>query len=166
MRYASIDEYEVTNGIGNGVSLYVQGCGFHCPGCFNQSAWDFNGGKEWTEEVEKDFFQLIDRPYIKRISVLGGEPLENPHSIYRLTDKIRQQYGNQKSIWIFSGYTWDEIMKSRERTKAILNADVLVDGRFEEDNKDLSLKFRGSTNQRVIDIKKSLEKGDIILWNN
>ena len=134
------------------------------PGCFNSEAWDFNGGKEWTNEIEDEFLKLIDRPYIKRVSILGGEPLERPYPIFCLTNRIRSKYKNTKSIWLYSGYTWKEIMNSREMTKAILNADVLVDGRFEEDKKDLSLQFRGSNNQRIIDVKKSLVKGEVVLW--
>ena len=166
MRYAKIDEYEVVNGKYGGISLYVQGCPHRCPGCFNPETWDFNGGKEWTNEVKEEFLNLINRPYIKRVSILGGEPLERPYPIYCLTDKIKRQFGNQKSIWIYSGYTWEEIMNSRERTKAILSADILVDGRFEEDKKDLALKFRGSTNQRIIDIQKSLQEGKVILYGD
>ena len=165
MRYASIESFDICNGEGVGVSLFVQGCNFRCHGCFNSNAWDFNGGKEWTKEVEEEFMKLIDRPYINRVSILGGEPLAAPYQVYRLTERIRQRYGDRKNIWIYSGYTWDEIVSSCEKTKAIINANVLVDGRFEEDKKDLSLKFRGSSNQRLIDVKKSFEKGDVVLWD-
>ena len=177
MRYANIDEHEVSNGIENGVSLYIQGCDFHCSGCFNQSTWDFNGGKEWTEETEKEFFKLIDRPYIKRVSILGGSPLakENLDGVLNLVKQIRLLFP-EKSIWLYTGYTWDYIfydhinavdVVGNEKRKEILKyCDVLIDGRFEEDKKDLSLRFRGSSNQRIIDVQKSLNKGEIVLWQH
>ena len=169
---------DISNGEGIGVSLFVQGCHFHCNGCFNIETWDFNGGKEWTKEVENEFINLIDRPYIKRVSVLGGEPLadENVRKIYLLTKKIKALYPDKK-IWLYSGYTYEQLIdkdlfgllkgtQSDDYRRLILheNVDILVDGLFENDKKDLSLKFRGSSNQRVIDVKKSLENGDTILW--
>ena len=109
MRYAKIEEYEVSNGHLGGQSLYVQGCRFRCPHCFNPETWDFNGGKEWTPEIEDKFIELASRPYIKRISLLGGECLadENLDGVLNLVNKIRLSFPN-KSIWIYSGYTWKE----------------------------------------------------------
>ena len=190
MRYASINEYEVANGISNGISLYVQGCDFHCPGCFNKSAWDFNGGKEWTKETEEDFLKLIDRPYIKRVSILGGEPLasQNLDGVLNLVNQIRLSLP-EKSIWLYTGFViedigfckamsdfakgeidWETALNTEYdnllRNMIVSKVDVLVDGRFEDDKKDLSLQFRGSSNQRIILVRESLEQGEIILWNN
>ncbi len=185
MRYHLIRETDVANGEGIGVALFVQGCLFHCPGCFNPETWDFNSGKEWTPEVEEKFLKLINRPYIKRVSILGGEPLadKNVISVYELVNKILVLFPD-KTIWLYTGYTVnffevpnsdhteiELIPKSNNecdlmRASIINNCNVVVDGRFEENKKDLSLRFRGSNNQRLIDIPKSLEKGEIVLWNN
>ena len=106
MRYALMREMDISNGKGIGVSLFVQGCPIHCKGCFNQNIWNFEGGKEWTEEVKNKFFGLIDKPYIKRISLLGGEPLvyENLPDIYNLIKEIKSKFPN-KDIWLYTGYT-------------------------------------------------------------
>jgi len=111
VRYAQILPFEVCNGEGIGCSLFTQGCKFHCKGCFNEEAWDFNGGKEWTEEIEEKFLELISKPYIKRISILGGEPLANLNvrKVYLLTKRIKHLFPDKK-IWLYSGYTYDEIM--------------------------------------------------------
>ena len=183
MRYSKIDECEMVNGSGCGISIYCQGCHLRCPGCFNSKAWDFNGGKEWTYEIEEEFLKLIDRPYIKRISILGGEPLadENVSDVLGLVNKIRFLFPN-KSIWLYSGYTWENIMYARmphpqhhtrkeflywnQRNEIISMVDILVDGRFEEEKKDLSLAFRGSSNQRIISVQESLQQKEIVLWTN
>jgi anaerobic ribonucleoside-triphosphate reductase activating protein len=179
IRYAQIRSMDVSNGESVGCALFVQGCHFHCKNCFNSETWDFNGGKEWTPEVEEGFIKLIDRPYIKRISLLGGEPLadENVSDVLKLVNKIRILFP-QKTIWLYTGYTWEAIFNpvvmddvNPERDMAILKrqcivstCDVLVDGRFEEDKRNLTLKFRGSSNQRLIDIQETLRKGEIVLW--
>ena len=194
MRYASIRELDISNGEGVGVALFVQGCPFnpHCYNCFNPDTWDFNGGKEWTPEVEDKFIELASRPYIKRISLLGGEPLadENLDGVLHLVDRFRLSLPN-KTIWLYTGYEVNlesyEILTigkeyaktryeftttqpSRSNTanflrKSILNnVDVLVDGRYIDSQRDVNLKWRGSKNQRVIDIKQSLQKGKVTLW--
>lgn len=155
MRYAQITPFEVCNGKGAGVSLFVQGCRFHCKGCFNSDAWDFDGGKEWTNEVEDKFFDLIDKPYIKRISILGGEPLaeENLTRLYYLISSIKETYPNKK-IWLYTGYTLEELNKENiyrndDRQLILKKCDVLVDGRFIESLRDITLQFRGSSNQNI-----------------
>ena len=179
IRYASIRKLDISNGEGIGVALFVQGCPFHCYNCFNPETWDFNGGKEWTEEIEKEFLSLIDRPYIKRISILGGEPLaeQNLNGILELTNKIRVLFP-EKTIWLYTGYTWEQIMfpvvtddfnPDREkllqtRREVLQLCDVLVDGRYIDSQRDITLKWRGSKNQKVIDVQKSLRNGEIILW--
>jgi anaerobic ribonucleoside-triphosphate reductase activating protein len=165
MRYASIRELDISNGEGVGVALFVQGCHFHCKNCFNSKAWDFNDGKEWTEEVKNNFLKLIDKPYIKRVSILGGEPLakENYLEVRYLLKELKQKYPDKK-IWLYTGYTFDVFENYRELLRTIIYCDVLVDGQFEEDKKDFTLKFRGSSNQRVIDVQESLKQNKVVLY--
>ena len=177
MRYASIRKMDISNGEGIGVSLFVQGCKFMCLNCFNQEAWDFNGGKEWTPKVEEEFLELIDRPYITRISILGGEPLEsvNVRQLYLLIKKIKERFSDKK-IWLYTGYIYENILinnlnqllhstQTDEYRQSIVKlCDVLVDGQFETDKKDLTLKFRGSKNQRVIDIQETLKQNKVVLY--
>lgn len=177
MRYASIRDMDISNGQGLGVSLFVQGCYFHCKNCFNSETWDFNGGKEWTTEIKEKFLKLIDRDYIERVTILGGEPLvdQNVESVLDLVKEIREKFPKKK-IWIYTGYKWNAILYpvvtddfnlERDRIlqirRDILNyIDVLVDEKFEDDKKDLTLKWKGSSNQHVIDVKRSLEESKII----
>lgn len=177
MRYASIRDMDISNGEGLGVSLFVQGCSFHCKNCFNSETWDFNGGKEWTEDVKNQFFKLIDKDYIERVTILGGEPLvdENVESVLKLVKEIREKFPNKK-IWIYTGYKWkyiltpivtDDFNLERDRIleirRNVLNyIDVLVDEKFEDDKKDLTLKWKGSSNQHVIDVKESLKQHKMI----
>lgn len=166
MRYASIRSMDISNGEGVGVSLFVQGCHFHCKNCFNQDTWDFSGGKEWNREIEDEFMKLVSRPYIKRVSLLGGEPLvdENVLDIMRLINRIKTECPDKK-IWCYTGYTWEQIFPivnpylnltqaEMTRQNVVKNCDILVDGRFVEEEKDLSLEFRGSKNQKIIDVKE------------
>ena len=181
MRYAQIRSMDISNGEGVGVSLFVQGCPFHCFGCFNSETWNFDGGKEWTEETEDKFMKLIDRPYIKRISFLGGEPLaeQNLDDILSLIKEIRISCP-KKTIWLYTGYNFD-LLKSEyneykytpfatnanewlTRWEIITNIDVLVDGEYIDEQKDLTLKFRGSKNQRVINVKETLKQGKVVLY--
>lgn len=161
MRFAQIRDLDVSNGEGIGMSLFLQGCPFHCKDCFNPETWDFNGGKEWTQEIENKFLNLISRPFIERVSILGGEPLSQSYELFLLISKIKECHPGIK-VWIYSGYTIEEILNSRERTKGIIGADVLVDGRFDTNKKDINLKFKGSSNQRIIDIQNTLLKGEIV----
>lgn len=188
MRYSSMRNLDISNGEGVGVSLFVQGCPFHCFGCFNSDTWDFNGGKEWTEKTKDKFMKLINRPYIKRISFLGGECLaeQNLDEILSLIKQIRISFP-EKTIWLYTGFEWNEIMNYKikadlcedntsfekhikedlsmiKRKNIISNVDVLVDGEYIDEQKDLSLKFRGSKNQSVIDVKQSLAQNKIVLY--
>ena len=167
MRYALIREMDISNGEGIGVSLFVQGCHFHCKGCFNQETWDFNGGKEWTEEIENKFFELVNRPYVRRISILGGEPLadENVDGVLNLILKLKQKYPFKK-IWLYTGYTYEAIKEKEYDSGAHLSrgiildtVDVLVDGTYIKEQRDITLSFRGSRNQRI------WKKGEDGLWN-
>lgn len=184
MRYAQIRSMDISNGEGVGVSLFVQGCPFHCKNCFNSETWDFNGGKEWTEEIEEKFMKLIDRPYIKRVSFLGGECLaeQNLDEVLKLVKEIRISFP-EKTIWLYTGFCWNDIMCSfaglqadcvvldkkdteawEKRRKIISNVNVLVDGKYIDEQKDLTLKWRGSKNQHVIDVKQSLAQNKVILY--
>ena len=177
MKYASIRELDISNGESVGVALFVQGCPFnpHCHNCFNPETWDFNGGKEWTKDVEKEFLNLIKRPYIKRISFLGGEPLaeQNLDDILNLVNEIRPSFPN-KNIWLYSGYTWEsiffvfglDISNNSKRREIIRKCNIMVDGKYIDSKRDVSLKWRGSSNQRVIDIQKTLQRGEIVLHCN
>lgn len=168
MRYSKIHKLDVSNGSGIGVALFVQGCHFHCKNCFNKETWDFDGGKEWTSKIERKFLDLMDRPYITRVTMLGGEPLadENIDDVMYLLYKIRDRFGDSKKIWIYTGYTFEEIQngysnKSCERKNVLLLADVLVDGQYLDELRDLSLAFRGSKNQRIL---KQIDKGKWIVY--
>ena len=184
MRYAQIRSMDISNGEGVGVSLFVQGCPFHCKNCFNSETWDFNGGKEWTEEAKNKFMKLIDRPYIKRISFLGGECLaeQNLDEVLSLIKEIRISFP-EKTIWLYTGFCWNDIMCSfaglqadyvvldkkdieawEKRREIISNVDVLVDGEYIDEQRDITLKWRGSSNQRVISVVDSLAQGKIVLY--
>lgn len=173
MRYAQIRSMDISNGEEVGVALFTQGCPFHCKGCFNQETWDFNGGKEWTPEVEEKFLEFVGKPYIQRVTILGGEPLcrENVEAVLWLLKKIKQQYPT-KRIWIYTGYCWDEMMRVKTytdlfRLTALGMADVVCEGRFDITKQDIfhkTVRWVGSTNQRVIDPKKSFETGQVVLY--
>lgn len=188
MRFASMRNLDISNGEGVGVSLFVQGCNRHCFNCFNPDTWDFNGGKEWTEETKNKFIKLIDRPYINRISVLGGEPLaeQNLDEVLSLIKEIRISFP-EKTIWLYTGFRWEELimydsynsfipLESNlrkdiyelyiKRHQIIELCNIVVDGEYIDEQKDLSLKFRGSKNQRVIDVKQSLAQNKIVLYCN
>ena len=171
MNYADIKQYDVANGLGIRVSLFVSGCTHHCKGCFNQVAWDFNYGTPFTVETEEKILSYLKPSYVAGITILGGEPLEpeNQKEILPLLRKIKEVYP-EKSIWIYSGYTFDKdivdvMCNSLPETKEILSyVDILVDGKFEIDKKNPSLRFRGSSNQRIIKVQESIKKGEVILW--
>ena len=162
MRYAQIRSMDISNGIGIGVSLFVQGCHFYCKDCFNSETWDFSGGKPWTEDSKKLFLVSVLRTYIERVSILGGEPLadENFSDVLDLVQAIHEKFP-EKKIWIYTGYTWEELLKDEQKKEILPYINVLVDGRFQTDLKDLSLKFKGSSNQRVIDVQESLANGKL-----
>lgn len=169
MNYASIRKMDISNGRGVGVSLFVQGCHFHCRNCFNQETWDFNGGKKWTKQVKEKFLNLVDNPHIERVSILGGEPLcdENIVKVFELVKEIKLNYPDKK-MWCYTGYTWEEVYQKEEnlydifRNDTLKMIDVLIDGRYRDDLRDLNLSFRGSSNQRIIDVQNSIVEGKLI----
>ena len=183
MRYASIRSLDISNGEGVGVSLFVQGCPFHCKNCFNSETWNFNGGKEWTEKTKNKFMELIDKQYIKRVSFLGGECLadQNLDGVLDLIKEIRISFP-EKSIWLYTGYNFD-LLNSKyneykytpfaanadewlTRWEIISNVNVLIDGEYIDEQRDITLKWRGSSNQRVIDVKQSLTQNKVVLYCN
>lgn len=155
MRLAGIDKCELCNGNDIGISLYVQGCDAHCKNCFNPETWDFGGGVRFSAATERDFFESMNKPYIKRVAFLGGEPLDkrNAPTVLRLIEKVRCKTPI-KSIWVYTGYKLEDLEFScDESVRKILSLiDVLVDGRYVDELRDLSLPFRGSSNQRIIDM--------------
>ncbi len=173
MNYATIKNCDIANGPGVRVSLFVSGCTHHCKGCFNEVAWDFDYGEPFTQETVDTILAMLKPSYVKGITLLGGEPFE-PQNQPALVDMLRQIKANypEKSVWAFSGYLFDkDILPGKlgapEITKEFLSyLDVLVDGRFVEEKKDLTLRFRGSSNQRIIDVPASLATGKIVLWQD
>ena len=172
MYYGEIKKCDIANGEGVRVSLFVSGCTHHCKGCFNSDTWDFCYGKEYTSETEAYILELMNKPYIKGFSLLGGEPFEpcNQRAVLPLLRKIKELYPS-KNIWCYTGYLFDKELLSESRarceaTDAMLELiDVLVDGRFVEELKDISLAYKGSSNQRIIDVKQSLHSHNVILYN-
>ena len=164
MHYADIKKADIANGLGVRVSVFVSGCNHHCKNCFNEEAWDFNYGKEFTEaEIDKIIMEM-DHPYVSGLSLLGGEPLEhiNQQGLLPLVKRVKEKFPD-KNIWCYTGYTFDKdvmenMYKNWEETPELMSyIDVMVDGKFEEDKKDINLRFRGSSNQRIIDVPKSLK---------
>lgn len=172
MNYAEIKNYDIANGLGVRVSLFVSGCTHHCKGCFNPMTWDFSYGKPFTEEVQDELLEMLSPAYIDGLTLLGGEPMEpdNQRALLPFVKKVRAQYPD-KNIWCYTGYKLDEelLKPSRARcevTDELLSLiDVLVDGEFIEEQKNISLSFRGSENQRLIDLPQTLSAGRIQLIN-
>lgn len=173
MNYAEIKNCDIANGPGVRVSLFVSGCTHHCKGCFNEVAWDFGYGKPFTQETINEILTMLKPSYIRGLTLLGGEPFE-PQNQKSIVELLRQIKGAMpdKSIWAFSGYLFDrDILSSRlgdwNVTQEYLSyLDVLVDGPFVEEKKNLSLRFRGSENQRLIDVPASLAAGQVVLWQD
>lgn len=169
MNYASIKKTDVANGPGVRVSLFVSGCTHHCKGCFNSETWDFHYGEPYTEEVEKEILAALSPDFIQGLTVLGGEPMEdaNRPAVLGLLRKVRETYP-KKDIWCYTGYEYEKdlqrwISEGKQDVEEMLKClDVLVDGEFVEEKKNLSLKFRGSENQRLIDIPATLAQGKVM----
>lgn len=161
MRYHKIRKMDISNGPGVRVSIFMQGCSFHCKGCFNPETHDFNGGKEFDEDTITKVLELCDKEYVVGLSILGGEPMHpnNIEATTRLAKAFKEKYPN-KTIWVWSGFLFDRDLKDKE----VLNyIDVLVDGQYVEELSSPLLKWKGSSNQRVIDVKESLKKKKVIL---
>lgn len=172
MNYATIKDCDIANGPGVRVSIFVSGCTHHCKGCFNEVAWDFDYGTPFTGETEEKILAMLAPNYVKGITLLGGEPFEpqNQPALVALLEKIRAKYP-AKSIWAFSGYLFENMLAGKVGDKDtcmkfLKLLDVLVDGPFVESKKNLMLRFRGSENQRIIDVPASLEKNAVVLWED
>lgn len=163
MNYMQMRSMDISNGEGVGVSLFVSGCNIHCKECFNQEAWNSNAGQLFDEEAENKFIDLASKPYISRISILGGEPTMdgNCHVVTKLLERLRSL---NKTIWLYTGSSYEGLMDKPSTERLVRLVDVLVDGRFEYDLRDPSLRFKGSSNQRIIDVKKSIEMGNVVLY--
>lgn len=161
MNYAATKKTDIANGPGVRVSLFVSGCRRHCKGCFNSETWDFGYGNLFGKSTMNEILEALDKEYIEGFSVLGGEPFEkeNKETVYNIIRTVKEKVP-QKTIWCYSGFTFEELKESSRNILELI--DVLVDGAFVEEKKNLRLKFRGSENQRIIDVKKSLEKGETV----
>jgi len=170
MNYATIKNCDIANGPGVRVSLFVSGCTHHCPGCFNEVAWDFGYGEPFTQQTIDTILQMLRPSYIRGLTLLGGEPFEpeNQPAVLELLRQVKKELPD-KSIWAFSGYLFDKDMlagKIGDVSEYLSYLDVLVDGRFVQEKKNLSLRFRGSENQRLIDVPASLTAGQVVLWQD
>lgn len=166
MRIADYKPFNMVDGEGVRCSLYVSGCKFMCPGCYNKAAQSFHYGQVYDQDLEDQIIKDLAQPYVQGITFLGGEPFLNTQVTLRLAKRIRKEFGNQKDIWSWTGYTWEELMKeSMDKLELLSLIDILVDGRFLESQKDLTLQFRGSSNQRIIDVQKSLADNQIHIWS-
>ena len=172
MYYGEIKNCDIANGIGVRVSLFVSGCTNHCEQCFQPETWDFCYGQPFTSDTEEKLLRLLEPEYISGLTLLGGEPFEpeNQRVLLPFLQRVKKRFP-QKTIWIYSGFTLEELEKKGsyahcEATAPILElTDVLVDGRFIEAQKDISLRFRGSSNQRLIDLNRTRLSGDLVLWD-
>ena len=159
MRYAKIRSMDIANGDGMRVSLFVQGCAFQCEGCFNVDSWDFIAGNPWNDEIQRIFIDLGRRDYIAGYSILGGEPLMQGRPMLDLVKALKRESG--KSVWMWTGFKYEDLNESRR--EIVSHVDVLVDGKFVISKKDLTLQFRGSSNQRIIDVKETKAAGKVRL---
>ena len=173
MRYAEIKYCDIANGAGVRTTLFVAGCRHHCPGCFNPGTWSFDAGEAFTREVEDALVRSLEPAYVDGLTLLGGEPFEpeNQAALTALLERVRAEYPG-KNVWAYSGFTFEQLTKgpSRAHTKGVMRmlslVDVLVDGPFVLELKDITLRFRGSSNQRIINVKRSLGAGEPVLWED
>lgn len=165
MYYSKIKFNDVANGPGLRLSLFTSGCTHHCRGCFQPETWDFKNGEPFTLETQNYIIEKSKNKYIAGLSLLGGDPLDNIDGILTLLEEYRQVFGMTKTIWLWTGYTFDEILKDEFKSRVLPYIDVLIDGPFIEDCKDITLKYKGSTNQRVIDVQNSINTDSIVLYS-
>jgi len=163
MRYNLIRNMDISDGPGVRVSIFMQGCDFHCKNCFNTCTWDFNGGEEFTDDTIKQVLDLCGKDYIKGLSILGGEPMHpcNIEGTTKLAKAFKEKYPD-KSLWAWTGFKYDEYLKDKEVTNYL---DVIVDGQYKDELHDFRLKWRGSSNQRVIDVQQSKKLKEVVLYD-
>ncbi|MGO5137665.1 anaerobic ribonucleoside-triphosphate reductase activating protein [Clostridium butyricum] len=164
MYYSKIKFNDVANGPGLRLSLFTSGCTHHCKGCFQPETWNFKNGEPFTLETQKYIIEKSKNKYIAGLSLLGGDPLDNVDGILPLLQEYRKTFAATKSIWLWTGYLFEEILKDDFKSEVLPFIDVIIDGKFEENLKDITLKYKGSTNQRVIDVKKSVEIHAVVLY--
>lgn len=163
---ADYKPFNMVDGEGVRCSLYVSGCLFNCQGCYNRVAQNFHYGKPYTQQLEDQIIQDLSQSYVQGLTLLGGEPFLNTQVCLKLVRRVRKEFGHKKDIWSWSGYTWEELMQeSADKLTLLKYLDILVDGRFLEAKKDLTLQFRGSSNQRIIDVPKSLAQKRVVIWS-
>ena len=164
MKYAKIRKYDISNAPGICTTLFVSGCTHNCEGCFNKEQQDFTYGNEFTKEIEDEFIEYVKSKQVKGVNILGGEPMQQlmDDTLLKLLKRIKLEVN--KPIWLWSGYTFEEIVNNPKRAEILREVDVLIDGKFEADKRDLMLKYKGSSNQRVIDVKKSIEAKEVRLY--
>ena len=165
MNYEKIDKCSVSNGIGVRTVLWVSGCDVHCHNCHNPQTWDFNSGIPFTDDSMQEILYDLSKPYIKGLTLSGGHPLD-PHNapkVLEIVKRVKMVFPN-KDIWIYSGYEWENIIKDETLREILKYTDVLVDGAYIDELRDISLAFRGSSNQRIIDVQKTLDSNEVVLW--
>lgn len=171
MNYQKIEKCSLSNGQGVRVVLWVSGCSLECKNCQNPQTWDFNSGIPFTNEAMQEILDCLSKPYISGITFSGGHPLEpvNIETVAVIARKVKERF-SQKTMWLYTGYAWEDIYISTQAdhliNEIISLVDIIVDGRYIDELRDITLPFRGSSNQRVIDVKKSLETDSIVLWEN
>jgi len=173
MNYSEIKFCDIANGAGVRTTLFVSGCRHHCPQCFNPGTWAFEAGEDFTLEVEDKILESLEPAYVDGLTLLGGEPFEpeNQPALISLLTRVRAEQPS-KNVWAYSGFTWDQLLEgpSRAHTDTVQEmlslVDVLVDGPFVQEKKDITLRFRGSSNQRIIDVRRSLAAGEVCLWED
>ena len=166
MNYCNIKYCDIANGTGVRTVLFVSGCTHHCRGCFQPDTWDFEYGDEFTKETAERIVESLAYDYIEGLTLLGGEPMEevNQAGLLPVLESIRDRYGDSKNIWCYTGYTWEEIEQDPALLDVVRELDVLVDGPFLMAERDISLRFRGSRNQRLIDVQTTLSTGRLTTW--
>ena len=171
MNYSAIKKCDIANGVGVRTVLFVSGCTHHCKGCFQPETWSFDYGERYTKETEDEIIESLKPDYVDGITLLGGEPFEpeNQRELVKLLRRIKKELP-QKTVWSFSGYTYEELTGDSRAVCEVTNEmlsmlDVLVDGEFIEAKRNISLRFRGSENQRLIDMNKTRKEGKIVLWD-
>ena len=165
MNYHNIKTDDMLNGDGLRVTCWVSGCSIRCFNCYNPQTWDFNSGIPFTDDTMQEILYDLSKPYIKGLTLSGGHPLDplNAPKVLEIVKRVKMVFPN-KDIWIYSGYVWEDIIKDETLREILKYTDVLVDGAYVDELRDISLAFRGSSNQRIIDVPKSLEQNKVILW--
>ena len=167
MKIADYKPFNFVDGEGVRCSLYVSGCLFACKGCYNKVAQNFDYGQLYTKELENIILKDLKESYVQGLTLLGGEPFLNTAIVNPLSKRIKDEFGNSKDIWAWTGYTWEELMlESEDKLELLSYIDVLIDGRFELSKRDLTLQYRGSSNQRIINVQDSLNSNKIVLWTS